>query len=369
MKNIKRLTALVLAMLVVFALAGCHGKDEIAATAGDTTFTSAFYMCALIDADMEARSKVDEAKAEANKDTSSATSSTVEETDYYAEKIDGKTFAQWVKDAAINRLQKFAFLDAKVKEFEIKVDEEEVKNLESYAEYYWVNYGYQALYEVNGVALSTYKKYMAYTAKENAYFDYIYGKGGTKEIAAADISKFLSENYVIADVLEGTTSNIQEDKDKNEYITKFKGYADRLKKGENFKKVYNEFNGIKEDTSSTASTTSDKDELKAKDELAKVIGKEGTSYANSNFDVVKAMKIGEIKEYTPRDSTNMYVFIKGDIMADPYYISELDDTIRYDMKHEEFEKAFKEDYAKQQVETIAYAIDRFKVEKIKYPEA
>ena len=369
MKNFKRLTALALALLLIFALAGCHGKDEVAATAGDTTFTSAFYMCALIDADMEARSKVDEAKAEANKDTSSATSSTTEETDYYAEKIDGKTFAQWVKDTAIARLQKFAFLDAKVKEFDLKVDEEEVANFEYYAEYYWTNYGYQALYETNGVALSTYKKYMAYTARENAYFDYIYGKGGTKEISAADLSKFLSENYVIANVLEGTTSNLKEDKEKNDYTTKFKGYADRLKKGEAFKKVYNEFNGIKEDANSTASTTSGEEKPKPKDELAQIIGKEGTSYASDHFDVVKAMKNGEIKEYTPEGSTEMYVFIKGDIMADSYYITELDGTIRYDMKHEEFEKALKEDSAKQEIETVAFAINRFKVEKIKYPEA
>lgn len=369
MKNIKRLTALVLTLFVIFTLAGCHGKDEVAATAGDTTFTSAFYMCALIDADMEARSKVDEAKAEEKKDTSSATSSATEETNYYEEKIDGKTFAQWVKDAAITRLQKFAFLDAKIKELSIEVDKEEISNYEYYAEYYWTNYGYQSLYEPNGVALSTYKKYMAYSASEDAYFKYIYGKGGSKEISSTDLEKFLSENYVIANVLEGTISNIEEDKEKTEYTAKFNSYADRLKKGEEFKKVYNEFNGIKEETSSTSSTTSQKDEPKPLDQLAQIVGKEGTSYESEHFDVIKAMKKGEIKEYKPEGSTEMYVFIKGDIMADPYYISELDETLRYDMKNEEFEKTLTEESAKQEIETISYAINRFKVEKIKYPQA
>lgn len=369
MKNVKRLTALFLALIMIFALAGCHGKDEVAATAGDTTFTSAFYMCALIDADMDARSKVDEAKEAEKSDTSSATSSTVEETDYFAEKIDGKTFAQWVKDSAIAKLQRFAFLDAKIKELKIEVDKDNIADYEYYAEYYWTNYGYQSLYEANGVALSTYKKYMAYTAREDAYFSYIYGKGGTKEIGSADLEKFLSENYVIANVLEGSTSSLTEEKEKTEYTNKFKGFADRLKNGEKFEKVYNEFNGITEETSSTASNTSDNNEPKPLDEYAQIISKEGTSYASDHFDIIKAMKNGEVKDYTPEESSSMYVFIKGDIMADPYYLSELDETLRYDMKFDEFEQALNADSANQEIETVSFAINRFKVEKIKYPEA
>ena len=375
MKNIKRIIALALAALMLTVFAGCHGKDEVAATAGDTTFTSAFYMCALINADMEARTKVDQAKAEAQKDketTSSATSSAVEETDYFAEKIEDKTFSQWIKDTAINSLKRFAFLDAKIKELKIEIKEEEIANYEYYAEYYWTNYGYQSLFEPNGVALSTYKKYMAYTAYEDAYFDYIYGEGGQKEISKADMTKFMGENYVIADVLQGSTAELKEEAKITEYKNTFAGYAKRLEQGEDFKKVYNEFNNVKEDsTSSAASTTSgEKEEAKPKDELAQVIGKEGTSYESEYYEDVKAMKNGEVKQYSPEgDANTLLIFKKGDIMADPYYIDELADTIRYDMKFKEFDKELDTACAAQALETVSYAINRFKVEKIKYPEA
>ena len=370
MKSIKKIIALALALLMVAALAGCHGKDEIAATAGDTTFTSAFYMCALINADMQARTKVDEAKAqekEKEDTTSSTTSDADEEIDYRSQKIEDKPYADWVKDTAINTLKRFAFVEAKVKELKIKVEQEAIDEYEYYAQYYWSNYGYQSLFEPNGVSLATYEKYMTYTAYEDAYFNYFYGKGGEKEISEADIKAYLSENYVIVNTLQGSLADLEDD-EAAKLKDKFDSYEKRLKNGEDFKKIYNEHNNIQEDNT-TSSATSDTEQAKPLDELAEVIGKEGTSYAKDYFETVKAMAVGEVKKYSPKeDDKTLLIFKKGDIMADPYYLENLDETLRYDMKSEEFNKDVDAAAASQQISTIDYAINRFKVEKIVYPE-
>ena len=63
MKTLKKVLAMCLVVILVLSFAGCHQKNEVAVKAGDDTFTSAFYMCALINADMAARTKIDEAKA------------------------------------------------------------------------------------------------------------------------------------------------------------------------------------------------------------------------------------------------------------------------------------------------------------------
>ena len=57
MRNIKRIIALALGLLMALSFAGCHKKNEIAVTIGDVEFTSAYYMCALVNADSEAKGK------------------------------------------------------------------------------------------------------------------------------------------------------------------------------------------------------------------------------------------------------------------------------------------------------------------------
>ena len=79
MKNFKRIIAMALVLLMVLSFAGCHKKGEIAVTVGEVEFTSAYYMCALVNADSEAKSKVYE---ELDEEEQSA------EIDFYSKKID-----------------------------------------------------------------------------------------------------------------------------------------------------------------------------------------------------------------------------------------------------------------------------------------
>lgn len=381
MKTLKKVLAMCLAVILVLSFAGCHQKNEVAVKAGDDTFTSAFYMCALINADMAARTKIDEAKAaEKESTTSSATSSTTSTvTDYFAEKIDGKDYETYVKDAALQTLRRFTYVKRMCDENKLTISDQEKNNSFTMTEYYWNYYGYASLFEANGVSLNTYKEYTLYGLYEEKYFNFIYGEGGDKAVSETDIKNFLYSNYAIADILSASVAS-KTDSEKALVQTDFEKYKTRLENGETFEKIYKEYNNIKEDTttsttssaasSATASTTSGSEENKAltpKDSYAQVVGNEETGYSSKQYETIKAMKTGEVKFVKDDENGYYYLFVKGDIKADPYYLENLKSTVLNDMKFEEFDAAVKVETAKVELTTVAFAINQFKVKKIKYP--
>jgi len=381
MKTLKKVLAMCLAVILVLSFAGCHQKNEVAVKAGDDTFTSAFYMCALINADMAARTKIDEAKAaEKESTTSSATSSTTSTaTDYFAEKIDGKDYETYVKDAALQTLRRFTYVKRMCDENKLTISDQEKNNSFTMTEYYWNYYGYASLFEANGVSLNTYKEYTLYGLYEEKYFNFIYGEGGDKAVSETDIKNFLYGNYAIADILSASVAS-KTDSEKALVQTDFEKYKTRLENGETFEKIYKEYNNIKEDTttsttssaasSATASTTSGSEENKTltpKDSYAQVVGNEETSYSSKQYETIKAMKTGEVKFVKDDENGYYYLFVKGDITTDPYYLENLKSTVLNDMKFEEFDAAVKVETAKVELTTVAFAINQFKVKKIKYP--
>ena len=58
MKIFKKISAILLVCLLALSVTGCHKKNETALTVDGFKFTSAYYMCALINAKTEAQSKV-----------------------------------------------------------------------------------------------------------------------------------------------------------------------------------------------------------------------------------------------------------------------------------------------------------------------
>lgn len=377
MKTLKKVLAMCLALVLVLSFAGCHQKNEVAVKAGDDTFTSAFYMCALINADTAARTKIDEAKAaEKENATSSTTSAT---TDYFAETIDGKSYEDYVKESALNTIKRFVYVKRMCDENNLTISEQEKNNSLTMTEYYWNYYGYASLFEANGVSLATYKEYTLYSLYEDKYFNFIYGEGGDKAVSDTDIKNFLYSNYVIADVLSASVAS-KKDSEKALVQTDFEKYKGRLEKGETFEKIYKEYNKVKEDTTSsttsstassaTSSTTSGSEENKAlapKDSYAQVIGSKETSYSSKQYETIKAMKTGEVKFVKDDESGYYYLFVKGDITADPYYLEGFKKNVLNDMKFDEFEAAIKAEAAKVELKTVAFAINQFKVNKIKYP--
>ena len=387
MKTIKRIAALVLVAAMVLSLAACHKKNEIAVTVGDIEFTSAYYMCALIGADSEAKSLVYESLSDEEK-------SGYETPDYYSKKVEDKDFVTWVEEKAMSELEKIAAYKTLSKENKLELDDEIKTQTETYAEYYWSSYGYSAYYEPNGVSYETYKTFMMDSNYAELYFEHIYGEEGTKAISKEDIKNKIYEKFVIADVLEATYESEATDDDKAALKTKINDYATALKEGKmTFEQVYNDYNGVEEEeetseeehdhehedetTSSTESTSSEdattseteeEEEPTPIDQYASVFGAEGTEgYESDYYDDVKDLAVGEVKVIELEDGTGLALLVKQDIKADEYYLTALDSTVRHMLKDDEFDKDIAEYIKKMEKNVSKYAIGQFKVKEIIEP--
>lgn len=386
MKTIKRIAALVLVAAMVLSLAACHKKNEIAVTIGDVEFTSAYYMCALIGADSEAKSLVYEELSDEEK-------SGYTTPDYYSKKVEDKEFVTWVEDTAISELEKIAAYKTLSKENKLELDKEIVAQTESYVEYYWSSYGYSAYYEPNGVSYETYKNFMMDANYAELYFDHIYGEEGTKPISKEDIKNKIYEKFLIADVLEATYEEKATDDQKSALKTKINDYATAIKEGKmTFEQAYNDYNNIKpedkkeeehdhehEEATSSEATTSEttsseskeeekKEEPTPKDKYASVFGAEGTQgYESDYYDDVKDLGIGEVKVIELENGAGLALLVKQDIKADEYYLTALDSTVRHMLKDDEFDKEIAEYIKKMEKNVSKYAIGQFKVKKIIEP--
>ena len=352
MNTLKKLAAMLLCACMLFTFAACHPKDEVALTIDDVEITSALYMYALITADGEARTTVDEQQEDSEA-----------EIDYHKEKIDDKKFDVWVKDRAIELCKDLAANEIKFKEAKLSLTEEQESEIAQYVDYYWSYYGYQSLYEANGVSKKTFSRAFKSSYYLNEYFLSIYGEEGTNPVAKDEISKTMDENFCIANVLSVSLTDL-EDAEKTEAETKFNGYLDRLKKGEAFANIYNEYYEIEETEETEA--TEETEESTPKDEYASILGSEDTDYANDNFKNVKDMEIGEIKLVKTDDAIT--ILIRGDMMADEYWVESLTTPTLNLLKGEEFEETMADFTKELKVEKNSYAVNRFKVKKIVYPE-
>ena len=240
MKVLKSIFALALCLaLSVTCLVGCHEKGEIAVTIGDIEFTSGYYACVLVQSDSTARSKVEE---ELSKDSSLSG-----DIDYYSQKIENKDYETWVREDAISTLRDIAAVKTLCNKANFILDEEAKSMADSEATYNWSTYGYSALFEPNGVSEQTYREFMYDVYLMNEYFEFVYGKGGEKEITADKISKQLTDNYVLVNKIEVSFTDLSDEKkaDKKE---QFANFEKALKEGtKTFEAIYLEYNEIKEE--------------------------------------------------------------------------------------------------------------------------
>ena len=351
MKVLKKTVALLIAAVMLFSFAGCHKQGEIAVTVGDVEFTSAYYMCVLIFADSTAKATVIENLGE-DADT--------DDVNYYAQKIDGVKYVDWVKDTAIEELKKLAAYKILCKENELEIDAATLANLNTYVEAYWA-YGYSTYFEPNGVGLETYKAYIQDTYYADLYFDFIYGEGGEKEISAEDLKAEMLKNYVIADTLSVAYDDF--DGEEDDLKAQLKAYVEDINNGKKtFEEVYKVFNPD-EETEET-SDTEETDEDAPIDPYAQIAGAEGTDYESEYYETISKLDMG--KATLVEEDDYAYIFVKQDISTDEYYLEYLDTSLRHALKDDEMSETIEEYCGTLEAEINKYAVNQFKVKKIAY---
>lgn len=376
MKTIRKILALVLVAVMCFTITGClHKKDEIAVTVGDVKFTSAYYMCALMMADGEARNYVMQNLTEEEQET--------QEYDLYSKKVEDKDYIEWVEARAIEILKEIAAYQLLCKDNKLELDPKSIENVENAAYTAWNGsetsyYAPDYLYYIpNGVAYTTYVEFYknALVSTFNSlykerYFNYLYDKDGVNAISDDDVKNTIYENFVIADVLDATYETGATDEQKKELKTKLEAYAKDLQEGKKtFEQVYAEYN--KQENHKHEET-----EDGPKDEHAAIFGTEATKYVfgtqvidynTAYYSKINSMKTGEAVVVDNTDGNGLVLFFKQDIKADPYYLENLDVNARHIIADEGFDKIIKDYIAKLKPEVSSYAIGQFDVDEIVYP--
>lgn len=355
MKNIKRIVCLVMVLCLCIGLSACHKKNETAVKVGSLKFTSGYYACVLFFTDSEARSKVEEQLEEKGEST--------ENINYYKQKIDGKSYVDWVKDETISKIKRIAATKLYCKENKLTPGEDE-SQVSSYAEYYW-DQGYSSVLTENGVSKETYIKYMTDLSYEDLYFNHIFGADGEKALTEEQLTEELSKNYAIADMLDVDFADMEDD-EKTSKTEQLNGYLDELTKGtRTFEEIYHEYNGSEHEEE--AQSTEDA-ESKPLDEHATFIGNKDTDYSNDYFDEIYAMKTDEVKIIDKADDAGKILVVKKDVVSDPYYLKTYDSVLRHAIADEDFDKVVEEYVKSLEFKEYTKATGRFNVKKIYYPE-
>lgn len=352
LKTVKRLGALLLALTICLGLAACHKQGEIAVRADGVEFTSAFYSCALLAADMQAQ----EIMAERYE----STSTTLNNAAWLDKTIDEVPYVEWVEKRALDTIKEMVV--AKKLCEENKIDTAKYFELaDQNAEYLW-SYGYADFFTQNGVSFNTYKEFSRYEQYSTAYFDFLYGEGGEKAVSKEELKTFADTNYAYLNIYAEDITNMSED-EMQVVKEELESYKAMLESGKTFTEVYAKAT----DTEYKADST---DTGNFSHSLATIWGATGTSYENNYFENTKEMAKGEIKivTLTEEDATYAVLILKGDITGESNTnIETVYSAARTDLKGEEFDAFITEKVEAVNLETVKYAVNQFKVKKIKFP--
>lgn len=362
MKAIKRITALVLVALMTLSLSACiHKKDEVAVTVKDVKFTSAYYMCALVNAKAEAQQKVSESDSLSDEEKNGTKT-----IDYFSKKIDKKKFSDWVEDRAIEMLKEIAAYKLLCKENKLELTKEQKDEAAQAVSYYWDNYGYSQYFEPNGVSRDTYAKYTEDSYYSEVYFQSIYGKEGNKAIKIEDVNKNITDNYILIDQISITYEENATDDAKANNKKTLEAYADEIKKGKKtFIDIYKAHNEIKdEENTSTA-----EGEVKPINTYASVFGAKDTSFESEYYDTFKKYEYDTPTVLENNEKTGVMLVIKRDISKDKYFMDYLDNFARHSIADEDFEKEVDAYAKKLNADVSKYALSQFSVKKIVEPSA
>ncbi len=429
MKKLSKLLCLVLAVILLASVfTGCHEKNEIAFTIGESKFTSAMYSCVLYVSAITARDSIDTYISD-NKIE-------VEKVDYTTYKFNddgdvdpnGKyTYKSFVKDEAVKLLKQYATLDAWMKQNNLKLDDDTILNAQNEASYQWyygcsvyyysyyANMGYDpssiftpaaTIMEKNGVAYSTYEKYYLYEAAYDFYFKHIYGEKGEKEVSRDDIIKDMTENYALTDAIlfskKDSSNNDLSETELKELKALADKYAERLNNGEKFADIYKEeqdrlekeqdeannyssssnssttsSNASSSVTSSTESsststssaTTSSGEESYTPEEYVNLYGSDKTSYEHVMFAEILKQTVGKAVVLEDTENSQYMLIVRRDMTDeayDDYWFDMLRDTVTYSLKSDEYDASLNEFANSLSLKEDTHATKPFTVDKVKF---
>ena len=176
-KIMKRVAAMLLAILLTFSLAGCYSENLTwSAKMGDTTLPIGAYIYYLSSAYSEAATMIDS------------------ETKVLDGAIDGKDAEDWILDRTMLYVNQYFWMEQKMEELGLEMTDTDYGTATGTTTSYWSEYG--DIYESIGVAKSSFDlTFSQYNIKALKVFEVMYGEGGEHEISEDEIEAYFTDTY------------------------------------------------------------------------------------------------------------------------------------------------------------------------------
>lgn len=184
MKNIKKLTAAVLAAAMMVVFAGCGGDQSWSYKTDTASLTAGTYIYNMLNAYYEAYGMVespDQVKSVLKEEVTDSDGNT-------------KTVEQFSYDGADDECYRMLAVEELMKELNLEIDKEELDAAASYASQFWANVKDQ--FEEYGISQNSFNYcYSEYTVKFGQVFETVYGENGEKAVSDDEMIKYFKDKY------------------------------------------------------------------------------------------------------------------------------------------------------------------------------
>ncbi len=250
MKYFKRLAAAICAVAITLSVAGCADVSTIGSV-DNQTINAGIYLLYEQTAIGEAQQEVDDQLK-----AMGTSASKIENFSYYNYNVQDKTFQN------------------KFKELNLSLTDEEEDTVKTSVKKMWDTeisyYGYSTgktygqNYEAGGISKKSYEAVQLVNKMSEKVFDAYYEKNGISATDEKDIATYFYDNYgrfqiIQVSLTEGNGDKITTDEGKKAKKEQAQGYVDRLLAGEDYDKVYHEYQDLvaKEKAEAEAESNSD----------------------------------------------------------------------------------------------------------------
>lgn len=181
--NIKRLTAITLAVLMLATAVGCSSDKSWVAQLGEEKISAGVYSMNLMMGLNAA-------------ETASGTSAEVGKDDIFKVDIDGKTGSQYIIDYAKDETMRMLATDKKFKELGMEMSEEDETSYQEYAKNMYASD--TEMFSALGVSEQSLLDYNRYSYQKYLLFDKLYSEGGEFAPPEEEAIGYFAENYYTA---------------------------------------------------------------------------------------------------------------------------------------------------------------------------
>lgn len=299
--------------------------------------------------------------------------------DLFDQKIGDKKAADYIKDTAMDSVEKFLTVEKLFDEYKLSFTKDETKVFEATLENYWASLS--ALYEENGCGKESYRKILLNNEKTNKIFEYYYSKDGKEPVSEKDRKEFFTKNYAKIQYIDvkysahfkGVTTESTATAEQKDELKKFaEGYITRLNKGEKIEdliKAEAKFvdGEVKEEEKEEEHTHEEGEEHNHEEEETKNEPTFVTKDTSDKPDEINAAFF-KAKFNTPtlikNGTSGYYVFVRYKMDENGKDYTDRASSVLSNMKSEDFEKVMDKAIEKISFSVNKSAIRRFKPQNV-----